>query len=506
MRTETAENLTGSGPSHGADASSSPVALKMTSHQVVVVPGDGIGPEVMEACLRVLDAACPGLDWVYAEAGSTAFKKGIGSGLPQDTLDSIEQVGVALKGPLTTPIGYGEKSANVTLRKTFELFGNIRPVKELPGVPSPYAGRGLDFVIIRENVEDLYAGIEHMQTAEVAQCLKLVSRKGAEKIHRLAFAFAQAQCRSSVHCATKANIMKLTEGLFKSVFEEVAHDFDDIRADHMLIDNCAHQLVMSPEQFDIIVTTNMNGDIISDLAAGLVGGLGLAPSANVGTNTAVFEPVHGSAPDIAGANMANPTAMILSGVMMLQHLGFTEEADQVEWALRRVYEAGKNLTADVVGAEQGSSTTAFTDEIIKNLEGVSPMVAMPSNKPFRVPTIQSSPPSMAKRELDGVDVFVEWRGSAQDLAVLLNRAKGSATCELTMISNRGTMMYPVPGVRTDTVDHWRCRFISRAENREAEDWIVPLLQSLSSRVHWMHVEKLMSFDGTPGYTRAQGET
>ena len=479
--------------------------LKRTAPSVVVIPGDGVGPEVTEAALKVLDAACPGLDWTYAEAGSIAFDKGIASGLPRDTLDVIADVGVVLKGPLATPIGYGEKSANVTLRKMFELYGNIRPVKELPGVRSAYAGRGIDLVVVRENVEDLYAGIEHMQTPDVAQCLKLITRKGSEKIARLAFAYAYAEGRSTIHCATKANIMKLTEGLFKSVFEEVARDWPALDSQHMLIDNCAHQMVVAPEQFDVIVTTNMNGDIISDLAAGLVGGLGLAPSANIGAEAAVFEAVHGSAPDIAGRNIANPTAMILSGVMMLRHLGYVTEAFRVEQALRLVYDAGTALTADVSQTGQSAGTDQFADEVIKALDGVSPMAATPDKEPFAPPSVVSEPTRSVERNLDGVDVFVEWRGKAKDLAQLLEARCDLGPFELAMISNRGCIMHPTAGAYTDPVDHWRCRFLCRTHGPDLEQWIGALLASIASTVRWMHVEKLVSFDGTPGYTRAQGE-
>jgi len=226
------------------------------------------------------------------------LKQGIPSGVPQDTIDSIKKTRCVLKGPLGTPIGHGEKSANVTLRKLFETYANIRPVRELPGVPTPYSGRGIDLVVVRENVEDLYAGIEHMQTPGVAQCLKLISRKGCEKIVRMAFEFARSEGRKSVACATKSNIMKMTEGTLKRTFEEIAKEYTDIESWHVIIDNACHQLVKKPEQFDVIVTTNMNGDIMSDLTSALIGGLGFAPSANLGSEVAIFEAVHGSAPSM----------------------------------------------------------------------------------------------------------------------------------------------------------------------------------------------------------------
>jgi isocitrate dehydrogenase len=296
---------------------------------ITVIEGDGVGPEITSLTVDLMRASGAIIDVELAEAGGVAFGKGIVSGVPQETLDSVERNKVVLKGPLATPIGEGGKSANVTLRKTFEMFANIRPARELPGIPSPFSGRGIDLVIIRENVEDLYAGIEHMQTPNVAQCLKLISRVGSARIAEATFAFALSQGRSSVVVATKANIMKLTEGLFKSEFERVAKGYSNIESSHMLIDNCAHQLVMKPEDFDVIVTTNMNGDILSDLASGLVGGLGFSPSANLGYEVAMFEAVHGTAPDIAGKNKANPTAMILSGVMLLRHIEEFAAADRL---------------------------------------------------------------------------------------------------------------------------------------------------------------------------------
>ncbi|MCS7008583.1 MAG: isocitrate/isopropylmalate family dehydrogenase, partial [Chthoniobacterales bacterium] len=315
----------------------------MKSHKVTVIPGDGIGPEVIGATRKMIDATGVRIEWEEAEAGASVFRKGIASGVPNETIESISRTRCVLKGPLETPVGFGEKSANVTLRKLFETFGNVRPVREFPGVTTPFSGRGLDFVIVRENVEDLYAGIEYMQTPGVAECLKLISRKGCEKVVRLAFELARAEGRSSVHCATKANIMKLTEGFLKRTFEEIAKEYPDIQAHHIIVDNCAHQLAKKPEQFEVIVTTNMNGDILSDLGSGLIGGLGFAPSANLGDGIAIFEAVHGSAPKYAGKNVANPTAVALSGVMMLRYLGELEAASKLENAILFTFEEGKTV-------------------------------------------------------------------------------------------------------------------------------------------------------------------
>src|SRR5262249_12695103 len=240
---------------------------------VTLIPGDGIGPEWLGASRRIVEAIGAKVAWEVCYAGESVFKKGIPSGVPPETIESIRKTHVVLKGPLGTPVGYGEKSANVTLRKLFETYANIRPVRELPGVPTPYSGRGIDLVVVRENVEDLYAGIEYMQTPGVAECLKLISRKGCEKIVRLAFEFARSEGRKKVACATKSNIMKMTEGYLKRTFEEIAKEYPDIESWHIIVDNCCHQLVKRPEQFDVIVTTNMNGDIMSDLTSALIGGL-----------------------------------------------------------------------------------------------------------------------------------------------------------------------------------------------------------------------------------------
>ncbi|KAB2834262.1 MAG: isocitrate dehydrogenase, partial [Caedimonadaceae bacterium] len=334
---------------------------------VTLIPGDGIGPEVTTAAQRLIDATGAKIQWDVCLAGAEVFKQGLPTGVPDETIASIKENRVVLKGPLETPVGFGENSANVTLRKLFETFANIRPVREFPGVKTPYSGRNIDFVIVRENVEDLYAGIEYMQTPGVAETLKLISRKGCEKIVRLAFEVARSEGRKSVHCATKANIMKLSEGMMKRTFEAVAKEYPDIEAHHIIVDNCAHQIVRFPEKFEVIVTTNMNGDILSDLGSGLIGGLGFAPGANLGNGIAIFEAVHGSAPKYAGQNTINPTAVILSGVMMLRYLDLSAEADLIENSLLYTLEQGRVMTRDVVGDANASSTIAFTDELIKNL-------------------------------------------------------------------------------------------------------------------------------------------
>ncbi len=482
----------------------SEVESPAAAQAVTVVVGDGVGPEISSATQRVLKVVCPDLEFIAADAGEKVFKKGEKSGVPQETLDLITKTGVLLKAPLATPIGKGEKSANVTLRKALELYANIRPVKQLPNVRTAYSDYDIDFIVVRENVEDLYAGIEHMQTPDVAQCLKLITRKGSEKINRLALALARAEGRPSVHCATKANIMKLSEGLFKTVFEEVAKDYPEIEAHHILIDNCAHQMVINPEQFDIIVTTNMNGDIISDLSAGLVGGLGLAPGANMGAEAAAFEPVHGTAPDIAGQDKVNPTAMMLSAVMMLRHLGRAAAADAMEAAITKVYAEGVNLTGDVAAKSEPVGTAAFTDAVLAAIDTPS-MEARETASRFVPPANRLPVLAPKERGFDGMDIFVEFDGDVASLAEKLKAAATDTGFDLLMISNRGAAMYPNPGPLTDTVPHWRCRFQWRggAEDQAAN---LALIGKIAQDLRWMHVEKLIRLDGVAGYSLAQGQS
>jgi isocitrate dehydrogenase len=474
--------------------------------RVTLIAGDGIGPEVVEATRRIIDATGVAIAWESHEAGAEVFKKGLPSGVPQETIESIKSTRVALKGPLETPVGFGEKSANVTLRKLFETYANVRPVKEMPGVKTPFTGRGLDLVIVRENVEDLYAGIEHMQTPSVAQCLKIMSKKGCERIVRLAFEVAVAEGRTKVHCATKANIMKFTEGLMKSTFEDVAKEYPNIEANHIIVDNCAHQLVRFPENFDVIVTSNMNGDILSDLTSGLIGGLGWAPGANVGDEVAIFEAVHGSAPKYAGKNVINPSAVLLSGVMMLRHLDEFRAAEAIENAVMLTLEQGV-YTRDV--SQAGSvSTSAFADRIIQNLGKRSERWRARDHKPLRMPKVGDARDFVrpSKRRVLGADIFVESAWGPEELGKGLERIVEGSALRLKMISNRGTKVYPATGAMTDCVDHYRCRFVLRDAAADLTDAVLfDVLQKVAGTYRWNHVEKLQEFDGKIAYSMAQGE-
>ncbi|MBA4248795.1 MAG: isocitrate dehydrogenase [Microbacterium sp.] len=476
------------------------------SNQVTVIPGDGVGPECISAAQRIIDAAGVDIEWDHQEAGESVFRRGIASGVPQETIDSITRTRLVLKGPLGTPVGFGEKSANVTLRKLFETYANIRPVRELPGVSTRYSGSGVDLVVVRENVEDLYAGIEHMQTPGVAQCLKLISNKGSEKIARTAFEFARSEGRKSVVCATKSNIMKLTEGELKRTFERVALEYPDIESHHMIIDNAAHQLVKRPEQFDVIVTTNMNGDILSDLTSALVGGLGFAPSANLGSGVAIFEAVHGSAPKYAGKNAINPTAVILSSVMMLKHMQHFDAAETIENALFATLQKGV-LTGDVVGYDRGTSTTDFASAIIDNLGESVDGYTIRRGRPLAMPAPVANPVTVVaeQRRVVGVDVFVESGLMPHELGPLLDGLVESSPLRLKMISNRGTKVYPDGNSNIDVVDHYRCRFVLREDGEQTRAGIRDLLSTIEGDVDWVHIELLQEFDGAAAYTKAQGE-
>ena len=479
--------------------------MPTAKRKITVLPGDGIGPEVVDSALAIIKATGVAVEFEKCEAGARAFQKGIITGIPKETIQSIEHTRVVLKGPLETPIGHGNRSANVTLRTLFETYGNIRPVRELPGVQTAFTGRALDIVIVRENIEDLYAGIEYMQTPGVAESLKLISREGCEKIVKLAFAFAIAEGRKAVHCATKSNILKLTEGLLQHTFEEIAPQYPSITSKHILIDNAAHQLAMRPEQFDVIVTTNMNGDILSDLTSGLTGGLGFAPSANIGNDVSIFEAVHGSAPDIAGKNKANPTALILSAAMMLRHIGDGKAANDVEQAVLVTLESGIR-TSDMMGKEKAAGTTEFSEAVISNLGKTSRL--SPPKKYTKVDLPAAQPGvnvvRATGRQLAGLDVYIESELEPRTLASDLENLATSSPLKLEMITNRGAVVFPSRDRKVSLVDHYRCRFVRRdVATKLGDTEILSLLGTIGSKHRWMHIEKLQEIDGEPAFSKSQ---
>ena len=334
------------------------------THKVTLIPGDGIGPEVTNAAVRIVDASGVKIEWERFSAGSEAFAK-YGEYIPKELTQSIERTGLGLKGPITTPIGGGFSSINVALRKQFELFANFRPIRNLPSLPTRYPS--VDLAICRENTEGQYSGIEHEVVPGVVESLKIITEKASTRIARFAFAFARREKRKRIHAIHKANIMKLSDGLFLRCCREVAKEYPEITYGEHIIDNTCMQLVMNPYQYDVLVMENLYGDIISDLCAAFVGGLGLVPGANIGTHCAIFEAVHGSAPDIAGKDIANPTAVLQSAILMLRHMGEVEAADKIYASLERTYKDKWRLTRDVGGT---AGTSEFADAVIANMQSV----------------------------------------------------------------------------------------------------------------------------------------
>ena len=330
-----------------------------------MIPGDGIGPEVTGATVRILEASGVKIDWETFAAGTEAFEK-YHEYIPKELIESVERTGVGLKGPVTTPVGGGFSSINVALRKRFELYANFRPIRNLPSLPTRYPS--VDLAIVRENTEGEYSGIEHEVVPGVVEALKIITAKASTRIARFAFEFARREKRKRIHAIHKANIMKMSDGLFLRCCREVAREYPEITYGEHIIDNTCMQLVMNPYQYDVLVMENLYGDIVSDLCAAFVGGLGLVPGANIGTHCAIFEAVHGSAPDIAGKDIANPTAVLQSAILMLRHLNEVEAADRVQAALEKTYKEKRHLTRDVGGTAR---TSEFADAVIANMEAVA---------------------------------------------------------------------------------------------------------------------------------------
>jgi isocitrate dehydrogenase len=476
---------------------------------ITVAHGDGIGPEIMKAVLRILKAAGARLDIEEIEIGESVYRRGHTSGIESKSWDSLRRTGVFLKAPITTPQGGGFKSLNVTIRKTLGLYGNIRPcVAYHPFVQTRHPR--MDVVIVRENEEDLYAGIEHRQTDEVYQCLKLITRPGCEKIVRFAFEYARRNGRKKVTCFTKDNIMKLTDGLFHKVFDEIGAEYPELVKEHMIVDIGAARLANNPERFDVIVTPNLYGDILSDVAAEIAGSVGLAGSANIGDSIAMFEAIHGSAPDIAGRNIANPSGLLQAAVMMLVHIGQTQTAEKVHNALLKTIEDGVH-TADVLdGAATGKlavGTAEFADEVIARL-GQVPQHFRPAKYPHqeKPPVIRVARREAARKEIVGVDVFVHWTdGTPDDLAQKLIPAQ-QGPLQLKMITNRGVKVWPQGFPETFCTDHWRCRFqtvdASAVTHRDVANLLVRLCDT---NVDVIKTENLCTFDGEAGYSLGQGQ-
>lgn len=477
---------------------------------ITVAYGDGIGPEIMEACLYILNAAGAAIDVKTIEIGEKVYHRGHASGIAPEAWQTLRSTQVFYKAPIMTPQGGGFKSLNVTIRKTLGLYANVRPcVAYAPFVATKHPA--MDVVIIRENEEDLYAGIEHRQTDEVYQCLKLISRPGCEKIIRCAFEYARVNGRRKVTCLTKDNIMKLTDGLFHQVFDEIAAEYPDLEHEHLIVDIGAARLADTPEAFDVMVLPNLYGDILSDVAAQLAGSIGLAGSSNIGSSFAMFEAIHGTAPDIAGQNLANPSGLLLAGVMMLVHIGQADVAARVHNAWLSTIESGIH-TADIYRAgvsQQRVGTCEFAEAVVAHL-GQNPSHLQPVNyKSDGLQMISSKPsPTPVQRDLVGVDIFFRHEDRNPDhLAETLNRLTPGSGLELTMITNRGVKVWPDGQPETFCTDHWRCRFMAAESGSPiTHTQIVQMLQQVTqARLEFIKIENLCVFDGQPGYSLGQGQ-
>jgi isocitrate dehydrogenase len=479
----------------------------MEKTRITVAYGDGIGPEIMQAVLDILAAANAPLEYDVVEIGEKVFRKGISSGIPSDAWELIRKNKVLLKAPITTPQGTGYKSINVTLRKSLGLFANVRPCKAyMPFVASAFPN--IEMVIIRENEEDLYGGIEYQQTREVTQAMKLISRPGSESIIRFAFEYARAYGRKRVTCMTKDNIMKIVDGLFHRVFNEVAQEYPDLKADHQIIDIGTALAAARPESLDVVVTMNLYGDILSDVAAQVAGSVGLAGSANVGRGASMFEAIHGSAPDIAGKGIANPSGLLQAAIQMLVQIGQAGVAEMIQNAWLCTLEDGYH-TADIY--REGSSrekvgTRQFAEAVIARL-GCGPQQLTPTHYQGGGLNVRLSQPKPAQKTLMGVDVFVDWDEPGRDPEVIGRRmeALNGDGLKLGLITNRGVRVYPDGLPETFCSDHWRCRFT--AANGPVTFHQV---QELLGRVYAQGLDviqtvSLYDFDGQRGYSLGQGE-
>jgi len=477
---------------------------------IVYAKGDGIGSEIMDATIEILRAAGVKLNLEEIEIGKKAYEKGVMNGIPKESWDKILEHKVLLKAPITTPQGGGYKSLNVTLRKTLGLFANVRPCKSMaPFVTSRHPQ--MDVVVIRENEEDLYAGIEHQQTPEVVQCLKLISRPGSEKIVRYAFEYAKAYGRKKVTCFVKDNIMKQTDGLFHQVFKEIATEYPEIESDHIIIDIGAARIADTPDKFDVVVMPNLYGDVVSDITAQLSGSVGLAGSSNIGQSCAMFEAIHGSAPDIAGQDIANPSALINGSVMMLNHLGDHQAAEKIHNAWLKTIEDGIH-TADIYhdGSKEKVGTRKFAEAVIARL-GLAPTqlqkVSYSEMKPISIPEYKREIDKRAIKQLVGVDVFIDHPSFKPDQLAEALKAYNDESLGLSMITNRGVKVWPDGFEETFCTDHWRCRFdqINGKEVKSAD--VAKLLVRLAEGgdLDAIKTENLYTFDGERAYSLGQGQ-
>jgi isocitrate dehydrogenase len=476
--------------------------------RITVAKGDGIGPEIMDATLEIIKSAGAKIEIDEIEVGEKVYLSGNTSGISNDSWEIIRRNKIFLKAPITTPQGGGYKSLNVTTRKFLGLYSNVRPCMSLhPFVETKHPK--MDIVIVRENEEDLYAGIEHQQTDEVVQCLKIISRPGCEKIIRYAFEYAKVYGRKKVTCFTKDNIMKQSDGLFHQIFDEIATEYPEIENEHWIIDIGAAKMSDTPEVFDVIVTLNLYGDVLSDIAAQIAGSVGLAGSANIGEECAMFEAIHGSAPRRAGQNLANPSGLLEGAVMMLNHIGQTEVAEKVQNAWLKTIEDGIH-TYDIYKegiSKEKVGTKEFAQAVISNL-GKKPTllkeVSYAKEGVLNLPKYIKKP--AAKKELVGVDIFVHWNGTnPNELAENIQKLNND-NVKLSMITNRGIKVWPDGFSETFCTDHWRCRFKPQEDKLLQKNEIIELLsKAIDNKIDVIKTENLYQFDGKAGYSLGQGQ-
>ena len=496
----------------------------MSTLRIALASGDGIGPEIMAATLELFKAAGVGggkhLDFVPVEMGASVFAKGNSRGMTDEAIKTVEDCGVLFKGPMETPKGGGGKSINVTARKLWNAYANFRVFKTLPGVDTPYskAGIPIDMCVVRENIEDTYGGVEHRLSNDMIQCKRLISAPGCDEVHRYAFHTAQKLGIKKVFCGHKANIMKMTDGLFLERFKQAAKDFPEIETGDVIVDALCMNLVVKPQQYQMIVLPNLQGDIVSDLCAGLVGGLGFAPSANIGNHISIFEAVHGTAPDIAGKGIANPTSLILSGLMMLRHLGLGAEAANIENALLATLESGIH-TGDFGKKDKPPvNTKEFTKAIMDRL-GSKPTTVPAAAVPAQAAATLTRPPKPQGQQVIrtfrnivtqvvGCDIYLDSPLSPTSLAEEMQRICEDTPFRLSIISNRGTQVWPTGSVYTECVDYYRVRFELKEgvpAGSIGQSRTVALMDKVAEKFTVCSYELLRTFDGIKGFSLAQGQ-
>lgn len=483
---------------------------------IAVAEGDGIGPEIMQAALSIMEAAGAELEIRKVDMGRKFYDQGYSTGMTEEARRQIEEIGILFKGPMETPKGSGMKSINVTARKVWSTYANKRVFRSLNGVETVFSRSGIpiDITMVRENIEDTYGSIEHMLTPDVALCRRFITYPGSLQVHRYAFEMARRKGARKVTCGHKSNIMKLTDGLFLEAFYAVAKDYPELQVNDIIVDDLAMKLVTKPQDFDVIVLPNLQGDILSDLCAGLVGGLGFAPSANIGDQISIFEAVHGTAPDIAGKNLANPTSLLLSGIMMLRHIGQSEKAANIENALLYTLEQGFHTADFGTSAQPSLSTSGFADKIIANL-GLKPHInpakhILSSGPEFQKPAAPLNNKMMvAKSDHNarqiGFDLFIE---SDQVPNVVGDRISTllPPNLKLVTMSNRGTQVYPSGSVFTECINQYRVRIelLDDSQQLSTED-VFSIAAVIGKEIRICSIEMLMIYHGKKAYSLAQGQ-